>query len=69
MIEGLVQPLHLLVVLAVVLVVFGPGRLPALGESLGKSIRDFRKAMDEASADDRARERAKSTDTPAQPPA
>jgi sec-independent protein translocase protein TatA len=47
MIEGLFQPLHLIVVLAVVLVVFGPGRLPELGESLGRSIRGFKKALEE----------------------
>jgi sec-independent protein translocase protein TatA len=47
MFEGLFQPLHLIVVLAVVLVVFGPGRLPELGESLGRSIRGFKKALEE----------------------
>jgi sec-independent protein translocase protein TatA len=47
MFEGLFQPLHLLVVLAVVLIVFGPGKLPELGESLGKSIRSFKKALEE----------------------
>jgi sec-independent protein translocase protein TatA len=48
MFEGLFQPLHLIVVLAVVLVVFGPGRLPELGESLGRSIRGFKKALEES---------------------
>lgn len=33
------------VILGIVLVVFGPGKLPQLGESLGKSIRGFKKAM------------------------
>lgn len=49
MFEGLFQPLHLMLVLGVVLLVFGPGRLPELGESLGKSIRDFKKALDDPS--------------------
>jgi len=48
MLEGLLQPLHLFVVLAIVLVVFGPGRLPELGESLGKSIREFKKGLEDA---------------------
>ena len=48
MLEGLFQPLHLFVVLAIVLVVFGPGRLPELGESLGKSIRAFKKGLEDA---------------------
>jgi sec-independent protein translocase protein TatA len=45
MFEGLFQPMHLLIVLAIVLVIFGPGKLPELGEGLGKSIRGFKKAM------------------------
>ena len=43
--RGLFQPLHLLVILFIVLIIFGPGKLPQLGESLGKSIRGFKKAM------------------------
>jgi sec-independent protein translocase protein TatA len=43
--EGLFQPLHLIVILVIVLIIFGPGKLPELGEGLGKSIRAFKKAM------------------------
>lgn len=35
---------ELIIVLVVVLIVFGPGRLPSIGQSLGKGIREFRKA-------------------------
>jgi sec-independent protein translocase protein TatA len=35
-------------VLAIVLVVFGPGRLPELGASLGKSIREFKKGLEDS---------------------
>ena len=45
--EGLFQPLHLVVILVIVLIIFGPGKLPELGEGLGKSIREFKKAMRE----------------------
>jgi sec-independent protein translocase protein TatA len=45
--RGLFQPMHLLLILVIVLIIFGPGKLPALGESLGKSIRGFKKAMSE----------------------
>ena len=45
--RGLFQPLHLLLILVIVLIIFGPGKLPQLGESLGKSIRGFKKAMEE----------------------
>lgn len=45
--EGLFRPMHLLVILFIVLIIFGPGRLPEIGEGLGKSIRSFKKAMTE----------------------
>ncbi len=47
MFEGLFQPMHLLIILIIVLIIFGPGKLPELGNSLGKAIRGFKKAMDE----------------------
>ncbi len=45
MFEGMFRPMHLLVILFIVLIIFGPGKLPALGEGLGKSIRSFKKAL------------------------
>jgi sec-independent protein translocase protein TatA len=45
MFEGLFQPMHLLVILAIALIVFGPGKLPELGAGLGKGIKEFKKAM------------------------
>jgi sec-independent protein translocase protein TatA len=45
MFEGLFQPMHLLIILFIVLIIFGPGKLPQLGEGLGKSIREFKKAV------------------------
>ncbi len=45
--EGLFQPMHLILILLIVLIIFGPGRLPELGAGLGKSIREFKKAMKE----------------------
>lgn len=47
MFSGIFQPLHLMVILGIVLIVFGPGKLPELGGSIGKGIRDFKKAMTE----------------------
>ena len=47
MFEGLFQPMHLLIILAIALLIFGPGKLPQLGEGLGKSIREFKKALEE----------------------
>lgn len=45
MIEGLFQPMHLLVILGLALLVFGPKKLPELGKGLGESIRGFKSAM------------------------
>ena len=51
MFEGLFQPMHLIIILAIALIIFGPGKLPELGEGLGKSIREFKKAMSDATND------------------
>jgi sec-independent protein translocase protein TatA len=45
--EGLFQPMHLIVILAIALIIFGPRRLPELGEGLGKSIKAFKNAINE----------------------
>lgn len=47
MFEGLFQPMHLLVILVIVLIIFGPGKLPELGNFLGRAIKGFKKAMSE----------------------
>jgi sec-independent protein translocase protein TatA len=51
MIEGLLQPQHLLIILAVALFVFGPKKLPELGQGLGKGIRSFRDSMKAATVE------------------
>jgi sec-independent protein translocase protein TatA len=40
-------PGELVLILLVVLIVFGPGRLPDVGQAVGKGIREFRKATNE----------------------
>lgn len=45
MIGDILQPTHLLFVLVVALLVLGPKRLPEVGRSLGKGLRDFKIAM------------------------
>ncbi len=45
MIGDILQPTHLLFVLAIALLVLGPKRLPEVGRSLGRGIRDFRSAI------------------------
>lgn len=51
MIEGLLTPQHLLIILAVALFVFGPKKLPELGQGLGKGIRSFKESMKAAAGE------------------
>ncbi|HZU77316.1 MAG TPA: twin-arginine translocase TatA/TatE family subunit [Dehalococcoidia bacterium] len=44
MIEGLFQPWHLIIILAIVLIIFGPGKLPDIGSALGRGIREFKES-------------------------
>jgi sec-independent protein translocase protein TatA len=69
MIEGLFQPTHLIFLLAIALLIFGPRKLPELGQGLGKGIRGFKEALRGVSEDSeypgpKARPAA-STSTPA----
>ena len=45
MFEGLFQPMHLLVIFAIALLVFGPRRLPELGKGLGEAILGFKNSF------------------------
>ncbi len=51
MFEGLFQPMHLLVLMVVALLVFGPKNLPGIGKGLGEAIRGFKKALNEDEKD------------------
>ena len=50
---------ELILVLLIVLVVFGAGRLPELGAALGKGIKNFKKATNEPDAIDVTPEKPK----------
>ena len=45
MIGDILQPTHLIFVLVIALIVLGPKRLPEVGRSLGKGLRDFKSAI------------------------
>jgi sec-independent protein translocase protein TatA len=49
---GALQPGHLIVVLVIVLLIFGPGKLPELGRAMGDGLRELKKA----STDDKDKE-------------
>jgi sec-independent protein translocase protein TatA len=42
MFEGLFQPTHLILILVIVLIIFGPGKLTELGKSMGQAVRELR---------------------------
>jgi sec-independent protein translocase protein TatA len=56
-----VGPLELAIVLIIALIVFGPKRLPELGRSLGRGIREFRGSI---SGESDERERTEAIDAP-----
>jgi sec-independent protein translocase protein TatA len=45
MFEGILQPTHLLLILAIALLMFGPQKLPQIGKGLGEAIRGFREGI------------------------
>jgi sec-independent protein translocase protein TatA len=51
MIEGLLQPQHLLIILAVALFVFGPQQLPELGKGLAQGIKSFKDGIKQGTED------------------
>ena len=45
MIEDLLRPQHLLVILGICLLFFGPSKLPELGKGLAQGIRGFKESL------------------------
>ncbi|MGD0932244.1 MAG: twin-arginine translocase TatA/TatE family subunit [Candidatus Korobacteraceae bacterium] len=45
--EGLFQPMHLLVIVIILLLIFGPKKLGDLGKGLGEGIRNFKSSLNE----------------------
>ncbi len=56
MLEGLFQPMHLLVILFIALMIFGPKKLPELGKGLGDGIRSFKSSMKDDKQEENAKE-------------
>lgn len=52
MVDGLFQPIHLVLILAIIMIVFGAGKLPEMGGAVGRGIREFRKEVQDASNSD-----------------
>jgi sec-independent protein translocase protein TatA len=64
MLGELFQPMHLLLILVIALLLFGPGKLPQIAANMGKSIREFKSAL---SAPDEIKVDAPSQQAQAQP--
>ncbi len=47
----LLTPVHLAIILIIALLLFGPKRLPEIGSGIGKTIKEFRKSMNEVQQD------------------
>lgn len=48
---GKIGPTELIIVLLIVLLIFGPAKLPELGKALGKTIRGFKSAVNDSEAE------------------
>jgi sec-independent protein translocase protein TatA len=69
-IGDILQPTHLLFVLVIALLVLGPKRLPEVGRSLGRGLRDFRNALSgDDHHDEVVAETSASTESPGPEPA
>jgi len=56
-----IGPLEALIILAVILIVFGVGRLPEIGGAMGKAMREFRDAASGQSKESTNEETPKKT--------
>jgi sec-independent protein translocase protein TatA len=63
-----IGPTELIIILVIVLIIFGVGRLPEIGGAIGKSIREFRNASKEGD-DTKGKEEGKDTPGAEQPKA
>jgi sec-independent protein translocase protein TatA len=64
MLEGLFQPMHLLVIFFIALLVFGPRKLPELGKGLGEGIRALKEGMKDHDTKAEAKSEVKTEDKP-----
>ncbi|HEX4035268.1 MAG TPA: twin-arginine translocase TatA/TatE family subunit [Solirubrobacteraceae bacterium] len=64
---GLDNPLHILILLVVVLLVFGAKRLPDIGRSLGEGMRGFKDSIQGATVDHSSISAATAVPVPAAP--
>jgi sec-independent protein translocase protein TatA len=57
--EGLFQPLHILLIIGIALLLFGPSKFADLGKGLGEGIRNFKASMKEPETKEKDKESPK----------
>jgi len=57
--EGLFQPFHILLIIGIALLLFGPSKFADLGKGLGEGIRNFKSAVKEPPKDEKEKEAPK----------
>ncbi len=67
MFGGILQPTHLILILVIVLIVFGPGKLPEIGGSLGKSMSEFKRNISGGAPEDESKTATTTLQSPPQP--
>jgi sec-independent protein translocase protein TatA len=65
MLEGLFQPMHLLIIFFIALLVFGPRKLPELGKGLGEGFRALKEGMKDTPPTQASNEQGKNPETKA----
>jgi len=68
MLNDLLTPTHLIFLLVLALLIFGPRRLPEIGSGMGKALRDFRLALTRIDQPERASNETEATPLPEDDP-
>ena len=68
MLNDLLTPTHLVFLLVLALLIFGPRRLPEIGSGMGKALRDFRLALTRIDQPERASTETEATPLPEDDP-
>ena len=68
MFDNLLKPEHLLLILAIALLIFGPSKLPGLGKGLGEAFRGFKEGIKGSDSSDAAKQET-ATKSETAPPA
>ena len=55
--EGLFQPLHILLIVGIALLLFGPSKFADLGKGLGEGIKNFKSAIKEPPKDEKDKDK------------